>query len=483
MPGRAAALLVVLLAACSTPGTTAPRPPNIVLILADDLGHGDLGSYGATDLRTPHLDRLAREGLRFTDFVVSQSVCTASRAALLTGCYANRVGLQGALNHQSRAGIHPDERLLPELLRDRGYATAIFGKWHLGHLPMFNPLRHGFDEFLGLPYSNDNGPAHPTMPGLPPLPLLDGDRVAETDPDQARFTRRFTDRALDFMRRNAARPFFLYLPHVMPHVPIHASPSFRGRSARGLYGDVVEELDSSVGELLAELARLDLDRDTIVIFLSDNGPFLSYGTHAGSAGPLREGKLTAYEGGLRVPCLVRWPGRLPAGVLRRGPAAAMDLLPTLARIAGAPLPERRIDGADLGADFSGSREVFYAYAGEELHAVRAGRWKLHVAHDYLTPDAPLRTDGKPANWGNLKPAGMDVSGIRGIASRHGYRVARQEQALYDLEADPGERVDVASAHPDVVARLGALLESARADLGDALAKRSGAGVRPAGRAP
>ncbi len=476
---RLGALLLLAAASCAAPA--GGRPPNIVLIVADDLGYGDLGSYGARDIKTPHLDRLAAEGLRFTDFTVAQAVCTASRAALLTGCYANRVGLQGALNHDSRTGIHPDETLLPELLRARGYATGIFGKWHLGHLPEFSPLRHGFDEFLGIPYSNDNGPLHPIMRNLPPLPLVDGERVVERDPDQRTFTRRFTDRAIEFIRRRAGRPFFLYLPHVMPHVPIHVSEAFRGRSARGLYGDVVEELDASVGDLMKALRDQNLERNTIVIFLSDNGPFLSYGTHAGSAGPLREGKLTAFEGGVRVPCLIRGPG-VPAGV-SRNPAATMDLLPTLARIAGAALPERRIDGIDLGPDFRGTRETFFAYAGEELQAVRHGDWKLHVSHDYLTPAAGPRSDGKPANFENLKPEGMGLSGIKGIASRHGYRVERLERSLYNLREDPGERKDLAAAFPEVVSRLEALLETARADLGDAIMKRTGAGLRPVGRVP
>jgi arylsulfatase len=477
------AWIFLLMAACGGRPVETIHTPNVVLILADDLGYGDLGCYGARDIRTPSLDRMAAEGLRFTDFYVAQAVCTASRAALLTGCYPNRVGLQGALNHDSRIGIHGDERLIPELLRGRGYATAIFGKWHLGHLPKFLPGRNGFDEFLGIPYSNDNGPLHPTMRGFPPLPLIDGEKVVETDPDQSLFTKRFTERAVSFIERNASRPFFLYVPHVMPHVPIFASEAFRGRSARGLYGDVVEELDASVGAILAALRRAKVEDHTLVIFLSDNGPFLSYGTHAGSAAPLREGKLTTYDGGVRVPCLMRWPGRIPAGRVCRDPLSAMDLLPTLAGLAGAQGPP--VDGRDIRPVLQGgaapAREALYFYAGEELQAVRAGDWKLHVPHDYLVVAGPPRTDGKPANFENMKPQGMQSSGIQGIASRHGYTVRRTGRALYNLRNDPGESRDLAGEHPDVVARLEALAEPARLDLGDTLTGRKGASLRPPGR--
>ncbi len=243
--------------------------PNIVLIFADDLGYSDVGCFGAKDIRTPNIDRLATEGTRFTSFYVSQPVCTASRASLMTGCYANRIGLAGALNHTSKVGIHSDEVLLPELLQQRDYATGIFGKWHLGHRPEFSPLRHGFQEFLGIPYSNDNGPLHPVVKTIPSLPFIDGEKTAELDPDQSQFTRRLTERACAFLTVNKDRPFFLYLPHIMPHVPIFACKEFKGRSARGVYGDVVEELDWSVGEVVATLKRLNLEDNTLLIFTSD----------------------------------------------------------------------------------------------------------------------------------------------------------------------------------------------------------------------
>ncbi|MDX1948781.1 MAG: sulfatase [Pirellulaceae bacterium] len=463
-----------------------PERPNIVILFLDDLGYGDIGPFGAKDIRTPNLDRVAAEGTRLTSFYVAQPVCTASRAALMTGCYSNRVSLFGALNHQSNVGIAAEETLLPEICRAQGYATAIFGKWHLGHREPFLPTRNGFDEFLGLPYSNDNGPLHPIVRDIPSLPLIDGEKTAELDPDQSQFTRRFTERAVQFIERNKARPFFLYVPQVMPHVPIFASAEFRGRSSRGLYGDVVEELDWSVGQILAALQKNDLDERTLVIFTSDNGPFLSYGNHAGVARPLREGKLTTFEGGVRVPCLIRWPGKVPAGRVSGELVSTLDLLPTLCSLVGGQLPAARLDGVDAWGFLSGKserspRESFYYYAGDELQAVRRGPWKLHLAHEYLTPAQPAGTGGKPANFANLKPESMQLSGLRGIASRHGYTVKRMEQSLFHLERDIGETTDVSAQYPEVVRELLALAEAARADLGDSLTGRQGAHIRPSGK--
>lgn len=464
------------------------RPPNVVVILADDLGYADVGCFGATAIRTPHVDRLAREGTRFTSFYVGQAVCTASRAALLTGCYPNRIGMSGALNHTSTTGIHPDETLLSEVLAARGYATAAYGKWHLGLQRPFWPTRRGFGEFLGIPYSNDNGPLHPTVRGMPPLPLYDGDRVVETDPDQSRFTRRFTERAVEFISENRARPFLLYVPHVMPHVPIFASADWRGTSGRGLYGDVVQELDWSVGRILEAIRAAGIDENTLVLFTSDNGPFLSYGDHAGSAVPLREGKLTTFEGGMRVPCVVRWPGRVPAGRTCDEIVSTLDVLPTVTALAGAPLPSRRIDGVDMrpllfGEAGARGRETFWFYSGDELHAVRSGDWKLHLPHEYLTVGGEPGRGGSPANAGRMRPKSIAESGIRGIASRHGYTVASQPRALYDLRVDPGETRDVSAERADVVASLEMVVAAARAELGDSLTATRGAGVRRAGSVP
>ena len=464
-----------------------PTPPNIVLIFADDLGYSDVGCFGAKDIRTPNIDRLAAEGTRFTSFYVSQPVCTASRASLMTGCYANRVGLSGALNHTSQVGIHADEVLLPELLQQRGYATAIFGKWHLGHRPEFSPRKHGFQEFRGIPYSNDNGPLHPVVKTIPALPWIDGEKTAELDPDQSQFTQRLTEHAIQFLERHRDQPFFLYVPHIMPHVPIFASDKFKGRSGRGLYGDVVEELDWSVGSIVGALKRLGLEENTLVIFTSDNGPFLSYGEHAGTASPFREGKLTTFEGGVRTPCVMWSPKKIPAGRTCDEPVASIDLLPTIAKLSNAPLPKHRIDGLDVWPILSGQpaartpHESLLFFSGDELQAIRSGDWKLHFAHDYLTVAGPPGRAGKPANFEKMQPKSIEESGIKGIASRHGYEVRRIERSLFNLKDDPGESRNVVVQHADIVRRLESLAEVARADLGDSLTDRRGSGVRAAGR--
>lgn len=463
-----------------------PNRPNIVLIVADDLGNADVGCNGSQDIRTPHIDSLAKDGTRFTNFCVAQAVCTASRAALMSGCYPNRISLAGALNHTSKVGIHPDEVLLPEVLQRAGYQTACFGKWHLGTRPEFFPTRNGFGEWAGLPYSNDNGPLHPTVKGIPALPWYENDKVVETDPDQSQFTSRLTDYAVKFVTANKDRPFFLYLPHVMPHVPIFASDKFKGKSSRGRYGDVVEELDDGVGRLLRTLDELKLSQNTIVIFMSDNGPFLSYGNHAGKAAPFREGKLTTFEGGHRVPFLVRWPGHVPAGKSSDAFVTGIDLLPTLASRANAQIPPS-IDGQDLsglllGCESARPRDTFAYYSGSELHAVRSGKWKLHFPHDYITVDGPPGNDGKPANFANMKPSPIEQSGIRGIATRHGYRVEKIELSLFDLENDPGEQRNVAEQNPQIVANLKNAGDAFRHTLGDSLTGAKGSAVRAAGLA-
>jgi arylsulfatase A-like enzyme len=333
--------------------SAARRPPNFVLILTDDQGYGDVGCYGARALATPNIDRLAREGMRFTSFYVAQAVCSASRAALLTGCYPNRIGILGALGPASKIGIRADELTLAEVLKQRGYATAIYGKWHLGHHPQFLPMRHGFNDYFGLPYSNDMWPHHPAAkPGTyPPLPLMEGGRIVNanvTAEDQTHLTTWYTERAVQFIENNKDRPFFLYVPHNMPHVPLHVSDKFQGKSGRGLYGDVIMEIDWSVGQILGVLKKHGLDERTLVVFTSDNGPWLLYGDHAGSAGPLREGKATAFEGGVRVPALMRWPGKIPRGKVCDELSATIDLLPTFAKLAGAELPkDRTLDGKDI----------------------------------------------------------------------------------------------------------------------------------------
>jgi arylsulfatase A-like enzyme len=461
----AAAGLAPRLVAQPVPPTQ--HPPNIVVIFADDLGYADIGPFYSGDAaarpRTPALDRMAAEGIRLTSFHVAQAVCSASRAALLTGAYPNRIGIRGALNHTATRGLSQRETTMAGMLKARGYATAAFGKWHLGHVPPYLPKQHGFDEYFGLPYSNDMWPRHPQQKDFyPDLPLIDGDDVVERDPDQRQLTRRYTERAVRFIEANRDRPFFLYVPHTMPHVPLFASKPFDGSTGRGLYADVVAEIDWSVGQILAALARAGVDERTLVVFTSDNGPWMSYGNHAGSPGPFREGKGTAFEGGVRVPFIARWPGRIPRGAASAEMAMTIDLLPTAARLAGATLPGHPIDGRDVWPLLAGMpgatspHEALYFYWGQELHAVRSGRWKLHVAHPYQSLESGGR-DGTPGKYARKD----------------------QPQSLYDLEADPGESIDVAARHPDVLSRLQRHVERARADLGDSLTSRRGVGVRTA----
>jgi arylsulfatase len=321
---------------------------------------------------------------------------------------------------------------------------------------------------------------------MPPLPLIEGDKVIGTDPDQSLFTRQFTDRSVAFIRKNKDRPFFLYVPHVMPHVPIFASDKFKGRTG-DLYGDVITELDAGIGEVFAVLKELDLEENTLVIFFSDNGPFLSYGSHAGHAQPYREGKLTVFEGGMRVPCIMRWPGRIPAGRTCNELLSAMDLMPTVAALLEQPLPKVKLDGRNILPvllDEPGAKsphEALFLYSGSELHAVRSGPWKLHFPHPYLTTAAEPGRDGKPSNWANLTPNSITQSGVEGIASRHGYRVEKLALSLFNIDSDPGETKDVSAQHPEVVKRLSDLAEGMRADLGDALTERKPTGAREAGR--
>jgi arylsulfatase A-like enzyme len=354
-----------------------------------------------------------------------------------------------------------------ELVKQRGYAAAIFGKWHLGHHPQFLPTRHGFDEYLGLPYSNDMWPRHPTdAKSYPPLPLIEGEKVIRTDPDQTQLTAMYTERAVSFIERNRRRPFLLYVAHSMPHVPLHVSGRFLGKSALGLYGDVIQEIDWSVGQMLETLQQHGLDEQTLVIFTSDNGPWLSYGDHSGSAGILREGKGTTWEGGVRVPCVMRWPGHIPAGSACREPAMTIDVLPTLASLTGSKLPPNRIDGLDIGPLLRGEKraasphDALFFYWEAHLQAVRSGRWKLHFPHEYRTLGGRAGgTGGRPAVYEN----------------------AKTETALFDLEDDVGEKTDLAAQHPEIAKRLESLAERAREDLGDSASGRKGKGVRAPGR--
>lgn len=470
--------LLFVFASLTTLATAAERPPNIVLIFMDDMGYADIGSFGATGYPTPHLDQLAREGRKFTDFYVTQAVCSASRAGLLTGCYNVRVGINGALGPNAEIGLHPDEVTLAEICKQKNYATACYGKWHLGHHPQFLPLAQGFDDYFGLPYSNDMWPYHPEVRHLPEadrikrwphLPLLDKNEVINARVDdqiQKQLTTQYTEKAVAFIEAHHDRPFFLYVPHSMVHVPLYVSDKFAGKSGAGLFGDVMMEVDWSVGQIVEALRRNRIDDDTLVIFTSDNGPWLSYGDHAGSAGPLREGKGTAWDGGSRVPTIMWWPGKIPAGTTCEKPAMTIDILPTVAHLIGARLPDHPIDGKNIwplvagveGAD--SPHEAYYFYHGNGLKGVRAGKWKLVFPHQYRTlAERPGGTGGIPTK----------------------YTQTRTDLALFDLEQDPGEQTNLAQKHPEVVERLSLLADKIRKKLGDAHQNISGTENRPPGR--
>ncbi|MEM8893267.1 MAG: sulfatase [Bacteroidota bacterium] len=409
--------------------------PNVVIFFTDDQGYADVGSFGATDFETPHLDQLAREGARFTSFYSASSVCSPSRAALLTGCYPMRVGLTDVLLPWTRQGLHSDEITMAEMLKENGYATACFGKWHLGHQKKFLPLQHGFDEYFGLPYSNDMRPdmdpeVHPN------LPLIEGNEIVEYNPSQSLLTNQYTDKAIDFIERNKDEPFFVYLPYTMPHIPLYVSPEYRNRSKKGVYGDVIMEIDGSVGRIVDKLKALELEQQTLVIFTSDNGPWLAYGSHGGNAFPLREGKFTTFEGGQRVPCIMWMPGNIEAGFESDQVMSTIDLLPTIASFTGATVPDHMIDGEDMSEVLTSKIESkewdkpFYYLSEDGLQAVRQGRWKLHRPHYYESVSVP-GTDGRVGE---------------GIENRISW-------ALYDLDEDIGEKINIADLHPEVVERL------------------------------
>lgn len=408
----------------------AERPPNLVLIFTDDQGYGDLACYGATDLRTPNIDRLATEGMKLTDFHVQASVCSPSRAALLTGCYPKRTGVSAVLVPKHKSGLRFDRLTLAEILKPVGYATMCVGKWHLGHTPGKFPTERGFDEYFGIPYSNDMGAMRGTgvvdpSRDKPPLPLMRASAILETEPDQAQLTRRYTEAAVEFIRKKKNQPFFLYFPHTFPHRPTFASKQFLGKSQRGIYGDMIEEIDWSVGEILKTLDELELVGDTLVVFTSDNGhaPIsgLVAGTVGGSAGPLRGHKFQVYEGGHRVPCLMRLPGRIPAGSICDTLLTAMDVVPTMSALAGAVMPPAyQVNGHDIRPIIFGQTksdspyDLLYHFAGNRLGAIRSGPWKMIM----------------PKGGKNKKP-----------------------MELYHLEDDIGETKDLVAQYPEIVKKM------------------------------
>jgi arylsulfatase len=469
-------LTTVLLQSSSSSKSTSP---NIILIFMDDLGYGDLSCYGAVNYQTPNIDKMAAEGMRFTNFVTAQAVCSASRSAILTGCYPNRIGFSGALFPDSKNGINSDETTIAEMLKEKGYATAAFGKWHLGHQKQFLPLQHGFDEYLGIPYSNDMWPVDyegKQLPEshwkgkLPTLPFIHGNEKVEdikTLDDQAKLTTKLTEGAVKFINQNKKKPFFLYLPHPMPHVPIAVSDKFKGKSKAGLFGDLMLEIDWSVGEIMNALKANKLDKNTLIIFTSDNGPWLNYGNHAGSSGGFREGKGTSYEGGHRVPCIIHWKGTIPAGKVCNQLTSTIDILPTIGQICQASKPKNKIDGIDFSPMLYGNidtpirKTFYYYYRKNALEAVRLDNWKLILPHPGRSYENQL-----PGN-----------DGFPGAAPEN----IPNAIALYDLRRDPAERYDVYKLYPDIAARLQKIAEEAREDLGDDLTERVGKNIRASGK--
>ena len=444
---------------------------NIILVNLYDVGYGDFSCSGAYGYTTPHIDQLASQGVRFTHFLAGQPISGASRAGLLTGCYPNRIGFSGAPGPDSNYGVHQDEMTMGELLKQKGYATAIFGKWHLGSQYQFLPLQNGFDEYYGLPYSNDMWPFHPQQGevfNFPDLPTYDGNEVVGYNTDQTRFTTDYTMRSIDFIKKNvqAGKPFFLYLAHNMPHVPLAVSDKFKGKSEQGLFGDVMMEIDWSIGEVWKTVQELGIEGNTLIVITSDNGPWTNYGNHAGSAAGLREAKATTFDGGNRVPCIVYWKGHTQAGTICNKLASNIDLFPTFAEISGAPLPQRKIDGVSILSLIEGKTDAnprtsfVYYYNKNDLEAVTDGEFKLVFPHKYVTYGAYAPgNDGKP---GKLATVELRAS------------------ELYDLRRDPGERYNVLHQYPERAAKLMKIADEMRSQLGDDLTRVKGTENRKPG---
>lgn len=419
-------------------GSAAPRKLNVIMIYADDLGYGDLGCYGGK-LKTPNLDRMASEGIRFTNFLSANPVCSPSRAALLTGRYPTRVSMPRVLFPYDKTGLPDNEVTIAQMLKPLGYKTSCIGKWHLGHLPQFLPTTRGFDEYFGIPYSNDMNP---------PVVLHSTPGKVETVEERATLetlTPRYTERAVRFIEDNKDAPFFLYMPHTYPHIPLAASPKFKGKSPHGIYGDVLEELDWSVGEILSTLKKHKLERDTLIMFSSDNGPWF-----LGSPGRLRGRKGTTYEGGVREPFLARLPGRIPAGKICEGVASTMDILPTVAKLCGATLPKNPLDGIDIWPMLSGQkqtieREALLYFDNLYLQCARLGNYKLHIARYNSQVYSPAPASGR-------------------------VNLPLPQPELYDLSKDPDESYDIAPEKPEIVKDLQARIEKLMAGFPDDIKK-------------
>ena len=424
-------LLCLIISSCFVNGLFS-KSPNFIIIFTDDQGFEDIGCFGSPKIKTPHLDKLAAEGRKFTSFYSANSVCSPSRASLLTGCYPVRVSIPGVLFPRHEIGLNPDEITIADLLKSKGYATSCIGKWHIGHKPKFLPTRQGFDSYYGIPYSNDmtidpeaNLAADIKLregftldrirnekPKKDFVPLMRNEEVIEYPCDQTTLTKRYTEEAVKFIEENKNKPFFLYLPHTMPHIPLFASEKFKGKSERGLYGDTIEEIDWSVGEIMKSLRDNNLDENTLVIYTSDNGPWKLKGGRGGSAHPLRGFKFQTYEGGMRVPCIMHWKGKVPAGSSCDEIAATIDLLPTIAGLSGAEMPnERTIDGKDIWPLIAGKKgaqtphEIYFFYKGNKLESARQGKWKL-------------RRSGKKSQPVELYDLASDISESKNLAKEN-----------------------------------------------------------------
>ena len=448
----------------------ADRPPNIVLIFTDDQGYEDIGVFGSPNILTPNVDQMAKDGVKLTSYYSAQPICSASRAGILTGCYPNRIGIHNALGPGSPVGINATETTIAEMLKAKGYKTAIYGKWHLGDDQKFLPTRHGFDEWFGIPYSNDMWPHHPwqgTVFNFPPLPLYQNETVIDTLEDQSQLTTQLTEKSVDFINRNKDNPFFLYVPHPQPHVPLFVSDKFKGKSERGLYGDVIMEIDWSVGQIIEALKKNGLEDNTMIIFTSDNGPWLAYGNHAGSALPFREGKGTAWEGAQREPFVMKYPSKLTPNRTLDTPIMAIDLLPTIAEVTGAQLPDQTIDGVSAWNVLTGQstespqEAYFFYYRVNELMGVRYGKWKLYFPHRYRTMNG--QEPGKDGLPGEYRMVDME------------------EIELYDVTQDISETKNVAAENPEVVEKIKKLADGMRARLGDALTEVEGSENRESGK--
>ena len=460
------ALTLFFVSSCSLEPKS--KTPNVIFILTDDMGFSDLGSYGSKMINTPNLDLLASEGALLNSYYSSQAVCSASRASILTGSYPNRIGISGALGPNSRTGINPNEFLMSEMFKQQGYNTAIYGKWHLGDNPKFLPTNHGFDDFYGILYSNDMWPYHPERPdSYPDLMLYDYDKPIEVLTDQSDLTMELTNKSISFIEKNKDDPFFLYLAHPQPHVPLFASSEFKGRSDYGLYTDVIEEIDNSVGLIIKSLKENKLDRNTIVVFTSDNGPWLSYGDHAGSTGVYREGKGTTWEGGQRVPCIVWYPNEIESNTVLSTPFMGIDWLPTFAKLTNSTLSKNKIDGKNIWENLTGKtfedphEALFFYYHKNSLHAVRYGDYKMYFPHRYRTLNGKKgRDDGQPIKY---------------------EYVNLLSEELYNLKTDPSEIKNIINDFPDLAKKITTLANNKRKELGDDLTNVLGSEIREVGK--